>query len=99
MVGKRNSYSAELLAKHDNPTGQSCSPVSGDREEFEELREEVLPLVGLALELNTNIGVVTVTSCLDVGISQALEGVESLGNLVVLDVPSRHVLALIPLTA
>ena len=82
------TYTTELLAKHDNPSRESGTTIPRNGEEFDELSEEVLALVGLALELDTNMGVVCVTSGLDIGEAKALEGPECLIWLFVLNVPS-----------
>lgn len=80
-------HAAELLAEHDDPGGQGRSPVAGHAEELEELREEVLPLVDLALKLDADVCVVAVACRLDVGESKPLEGMERFGDLVVLYIP------------
>lgn len=80
--------SAELLTKHDDPGSKCCTTVTRHGKELGELGKEVLALVGLALELNTDVCVVRIPGSLYVGVSKALEGSESLVDPVVLDVPS-----------
>lgn len=82
------AYTTKLLAKHNDPSCQSGTTISRNGKELDELSENVLALVGLAFELDTDMGVVCVTSGLDVGETEALERSKCLVGPLMLDVPS-----------
>jgi len=100
----RNRESSYLLPKHDNPGCESCAPISlslisspfaiGGRktyrhgEELNELREEILSLIGLALQLDTDVCIVRVPGGLQIGRPQASEGPICFLRVPVLNVPS-----------
>lgn len=82
------NFETHLLTKHDNPTGPGGAAVARDGEEFNELREQVLPLEGLALQFDPDVGIVGVSCRLEVTVSKTLERPESLFRVIMLDVPS-----------
>lgn len=85
-----NTLITYLLTKHNNPGSQRSPSVSWHREQLEELRKEIFALVCFAFQLNANIGVVSVSSSLNIGVTQPLEAAKGFAYFIVFDVPSVH---------
>lgn len=81
--------------KHENPRSPCGTTVTRDSEKLSKLREEILALINLSLELYSDVGVISVTGGLDVGVSEALEGPKGLFHFVMLDIPTAQNVSLI----
>ncbi len=77
----------KLLSEHDNPGRQCRSAVARDSEQFDELSEQVLALVGLAFQLHPYMSIVGIPCCLHVREPKTLERSERLIGMAMLNVP------------
>lgn len=59
--------------KHKNPSSPCGTTVTRDSKKLDKLREEILAPINLSLKLYSDVGVISVTGGLDVGVSKALE--------------------------
>lgn len=89
MYQELHLTTTKLLPKHDNPRRKCSTPVARNSKQLHKLGEEVLSPVCFALELYSYIGIVCVSSGLNIGKSESLEGLERFICFAVLDIPSE----------
>lgn len=96
----RSNYQlTELLHKHDNPRRPGSTSVSRNREQFHKHGKEIFALVHFPLDLNSDVRIVQIPSCLQVTWAQCAERPKGLFHFIVLDEPSRRFRAVIHLSA
>jgi len=75
--------------KHDDPGSPSGSSITRHRKQLDKLREQILPLMSLAFQFDSDISIVSIPRGLEVAVSQALKRSERFLRMLVLDVPSN----------